>query len=61
MKKLGKFDVKLLTLFCPGVFAIKPNFLINCISIMLYTIVIGLFLKLLSVEKVLLANKYSIF
>ncbi len=56
-----KFALKLLVPFCLDVLAVQPDLLSWSVAMALHSLVMGSFLQLLCVEKVLIANFHQLY
>lgn len=60
LEKPKKFSFKYLVLLCLNVFIIEPDFFAQCIASNLYFLIIGLLLKIFSMQKVLVINIHQL-
>ena len=59
MEKPKKFGFEFPVLLCLDMFAIEPDFLIQCIALRFYSFIMNFFLKVLGVQKILAINHSS--
>ena len=59
MKKSEELGLKFAILFGLDIFAIQPNFVARSVALELYSLVVGLFLKLLSMVEVVPTHSHQ--